>query len=93
MLDPQHTLRIEYCAPCSYQSEALAVVDELLSGWAPIVKEVEVIPRAWGMFEVTLNDELIYSLWTVQRHAEPGEITALIRDRLGPEMPGFVRSA
>jgi selT/selW/selH-like putative selenoprotein len=93
MLDPQYTLRIEYCTPCDYQAETLAVVEEVLGGWAPIIKKIEVVPRAWGMFEVALNDELIFSVWTGERHPEPGEITAILRDRLGPEMPGFVRSA
>lgn len=33
-----------------------------------------------------LDDELIFSKATLKRHAEPGEVAALVRDRLGPEI-------
>jgi hypothetical protein len=35
---------------------------------------------------VTLDDELIFSKATLGRHANPGEIAALVRDRIGPEI-------
>jgi hypothetical protein len=36
---------------------------------------------------VTLDGELIFSKAGLGRHAEPGEIVALVRDRIGPEIP------
>jgi selenoprotein W-related protein len=44
------------------------------------------IPSSNGRFEVTLDDELIFSKADLGRHAEPGEVVALVRDRLGPEI-------
>jgi hypothetical protein len=35
---------------------------------------------------VILDDDLIYSKAALKRHAEPGEIVALVRARLGPEI-------
>jgi hypothetical protein len=35
---------------------------------------------------VTLDDELIYSKAALGRHARPGEIAALLRERIGPEV-------
>ncbi len=36
---------------------------------------------------MTLDGELIYSKKSMQkRHAEPGEVAALVRERLGPEL-------
>jgi hypothetical protein len=35
---------------------------------------------------VILDDELIYSKAALKRHANPGEVAALVRDRLGPEI-------
>jgi hypothetical protein len=35
---------------------------------------------------VILDDELIYSKASLKRHAEPGEVVALVRERLGPEI-------
>jgi selT/selW/selH-like putative selenoprotein len=43
------------------------------------------VPSSKGRFEVTLDGELIFSKAALGRHAEPGEIVALVRDRLGPE--------
>ena len=39
-----------------------------------------------GRFEVTLDGDLIYSKAQTGRHAKPGEVVAMVRDRLGPEI-------
>ena len=66
---------------------AVSLTDELLSGWAPIFKDIELIPSSKGRFEVILDDELIYSKAALGRHAKPGEIAGLVRERVGPEIP------
>jgi predicted Rdx family selenoprotein len=48
---------------------------------------VELIPSSGGRFEVTLDGELIFSKAKLRRHAKPGEIAGLVRDRVGPEVP------
>jgi hypothetical protein len=37
---------------------------------------------------VTVDDELIYSKAALGRHANPGEVTDLIRAKIGPEVRG-----
>ena len=66
---------------------AVGLADELLTGWAPIIERVDLIPSSKGRFEVTLDDELIFSKAALGRHAEPGEITGIVRERVGPEIP------
>lgn len=44
------------------------------------------MPAAGGAFEVTLDDELVFSKKALGRHAEPGEVTELLRQRMGPEL-------
>ena len=44
------------------------------------------MPSSGGRFEVTLDDELIFSKAALKRHAEPGEIAGIVRDRIGPEI-------
>ena len=66
---------------------AVGLTDELLSGWAPVIGEIELIPSSGGRFEVTLDGELIFSKAELRRHAEPGEVTTIVRRRLGPEIP------
>ena len=63
---------------------AVGLTDELLEGWAPIIETVELVPSSNGRFEVTVDGELIFSKAALGRHAEPGEIAGLVRERLGP---------
>jgi len=44
------------------------------------------VPSTGGRFEVTLDDELIFSKASIGRHAEPGEVVGEVRARLGPEV-------
>jgi len=59
----------------------------LLTGWAPIIETVELIPASKGRFEVTIDGDLVFSKLSLKRHAEPGEIVAIAREKLGPEVP------
>ncbi|CAN5862700.1 hypothetical protein BH24ACT3_BH24ACT3_04720 [soil metagenome] len=36
---------------------------------------------------MTLDGDLLFSKAALGRHAEPGEIVKLVRDRIGPEIP------
>jgi selenoprotein W-related protein len=60
------------------------LTDELLGGWAPIIAGIELMPSSKGRFEVTLDGELIFSKAATGRHAKPGEIAALVEEKLGP---------
>ena len=65
---------------------AVGLTDELLQGWAPIIKTIELLPSSKGRFEVTVDGELIFSKAGLGRHAEAGEVAALVRERFGPEI-------
>ena len=65
---------------------AVGLTDELLSGWAPVIEDIDLVPSSGGRFEVTLDGDLIFSKAALGRHAEPGEVTALVRERIGPEV-------
>ena len=65
---------------------AVGLTDELLQGWAPIIETIELVPSSKGRFEVTVDGELVFSKAKVGRHAEPGEVATLVRERIGPEI-------
>jgi selenoprotein W-related protein len=44
------------------------------------------IPSSKGRFEVTVDGELVFSKAELKRHAEPGDVARLVRERLGPEI-------
>jgi selenoprotein W-related protein len=64
---------------------AVGLTDELLNGWAPIISDIDLVPSSGGRFEVTLDDDLIFSKAALKRHAKAGEIAGIRRERLGPE--------
>ena len=43
-------------------------------------------PSSGGRFEVTLDGELLFSKAALKRHANPGEVHALVAARLGPPL-------
>jgi predicted Rdx family selenoprotein len=49
-----------------------------------VITDIRLIPSAGGRFEVILDGELIYSKAALKRHATPGEVAALVAERLGP---------
>ena len=51
-----------------------------------MIRTIELVPSSKGRFEVTLDGELIFSKAALGRHAQPGEVTGLVRDRIGPEV-------
>ena len=65
---------------------AAGLAAEILGGWAPVITDLRLIPSTGGRFEVTLDDELIFSKTASGRHAEPGEVVSEVRSRLGAEL-------
>jgi selenoprotein W-related protein len=55
---------------------------ELLREFEPEIDAITLIPSDGGRFEVSVNDRLIYSKLETHRHAEPGEVTGLVRELL-----------
>ncbi len=57
-------------------------------------RTMEIFVRSWkliqgkgGAFEVSVNGDLIFSKKQLGRHAEPGEVKGLIRERLEGLLP------
>jgi selenoprotein W-related protein len=65
---------------------AVGLTDELLRGWAPIIERIDLVPADKGRFDVTIDGELVFSKARLRRHAQPGEVVALARERMGPEI-------
>jgi selenoprotein W-related protein len=42
-----------------------------------------------GVFDVVVNDSLIYSKDQTGRHAEPGEVLGLFKEVIGPDVPVY----
>jgi selenoprotein W-related protein len=78
-----HELAIEFCVPCDFRPQAFDLARQVVDLWADRLATVQLIPSSGGRFEVSLDGELIFSKAALGRHADPGEVDRLIRDRLG----------
>ena len=71
-------IKIEYCVVWHYTPRAVGLAAELLEAFESDITSITLIPSAGGAFEVTVNGELIYSKLKTGRHAELGEVKALL---------------
>jgi selenoprotein W-related protein len=53
-----------------------------LEAYESKIKSVTLIPSSGGAFEVNVNGNLIYSKLQTGRHAEAGEVVALLRKKI-----------
>ncbi len=52
---------------------------ELKARWPEA--EVTLVPGGKGIFDVTVEGELVFSKYRVNRHAQPGEVVRLLEER------------
>ena len=73
-------ISIEYCMEWNYEPRALSLRDELLGLFD--VEQVELIESSGGVFEITVNGDLIFSKKELGRFPNLNEITNLV-ERFG----------
>lgn len=73
-------ITVHYCATWNHTPRAVSLTDEILNEREIeyFVKSWTLIPGTGGVFDVTVNDELVFSKKQVGRHAEPGEVRTAI---------------
>ncbi|MDP3778203.1 SelT/SelW/SelH family protein [Methylotenera sp.] len=81
----RYIVQISYCTQCRWLLRAAWLAQELLTTFEQDLYSVALKPGTGGIFEVTLNDELIFSRKEVGRFPEAKEIKQLVRDRVDPE--------
>lgn len=84
---PQRPLvAIRYCPKCRWLTRAAWLAQELLITF-PDEIDVLLSPGASGLFDVTLDGDLLFSRATAERFPEPKELKQAIRDRIAPDRP------
>ncbi len=66
---------------------------EILGDYQHVIASFTLVTGSGGVFEFRVNDELLFSKKALKRHAEPGEILALFRQYVGPDVPVFPRES
>ncbi|MCC6300626.1 MAG: Rdx family protein [Anaerolineales bacterium] len=61
----------------------MSLMGELIKNYEHVIEEIKLVPSDEGRFEVTVNGQLLFSKLQSHRHAEPGEVTGLVRKLVG----------
>jgi selenoprotein W-related protein len=78
-------VRIRYCTGCRWLMRAAWLAQELLSTFEAELGEVTLVPDATGgVFDVHIDDQLVWSRAEQQRFPEPKEIKQAVRDIVAP---------
>ena len=78
-------VRITYCTGCKWLMRAAWLAQELLSTFEHELGEVVLVPDSTGgVFDVSIDAQLIWSRATEKRFPEPKEIKQAVRDIVAP---------
>lgn len=88
MSEQQHpstpAVRITYCAPCGYLSQATSLAERLLFEFEERLSGgVALIPGRDGIFEVRHGDRLLFSKRQTGRFPAEGEIEDMLGEAMG----------
>ena len=67
----------------------MSAVNDLLSNYQHVIESLTLVTGAKGVFNVEVDDELLYSKHATGRHAEPGEVLGLFRDRYASDVTPY----
>jgi selenoprotein W-related protein len=79
--------RIEfvYCTGCRWMLRAAWMAQEVLSTFEKEVGEVALVPGSGGVFEIRVEEELVWSRAVDGGFPEIKQLKQVIRDRIAPE--------
>lgn len=75
---------ITYCAECGYEQFTLDLAAALMKEFGARLSRIEIVPWHDGSFDVTVNGELVHSMYREGGFPEHETIIAAVRDRLVP---------
>lgn len=78
-------VEIRYCRQCRWMLRSAWMAQELLTTFEEELSEVALCPGIGGIFEIRVNDELIWSRAAAGRFPDIKELKQLVRDRVSPE--------
>ena len=64
----------------------MSATRDLLTKYQHVIEDLRLVMGSKGVFDVRVDGDLIFSKHAEGRHAEPGEVLARFRERLGPNV-------
>jgi selenoprotein W-related protein len=77
-------IEIEYCTECRWLLRAAWIAQELLTTFETEIGGVVLVPGTGGVFDVRLDDTLIWSRAARSGFPDLKELKQLVRDRVAP---------
>jgi selenoprotein W-related protein len=66
-------------------------VHDLLHDYQHVIADVTLVMGSKGVFDVVVDGEVLFSKRAAGRHAKPGEVLALFRERVVPGVDVYER--
>ncbi|HYU21430.1 MAG TPA: Rdx family protein [Chloroflexota bacterium] len=82
MAKPTAKVTITYCAECGYEPQTLELAGALMNAFAHDLSSIELIPWYEGSFEVSVDGELVHSMYRDGGFPEHQTILDAVRARL-----------
>ena len=79
------SIKIYYCTRCKFLLRSTWIAQELLSSFDNKLSEVALIPSSGGIFEIHLNDQVVYSNKTGDQLPDIKDLKLLVRDKVDPD--------
>ena len=67
----------------------MSAVSDLLSTYQHVIGSLTLVTGSKGVFDVEVDGEMLYSKHATGRHAEPGEVLELFRDRYAQDVTPY----
>ncbi len=84
-MNRQPRIEILFCNQCRWLLRSAWMAQELLTTFPAEIGEVAMVPGSGGVFEIRVNDDLIWSRKTEGRFPDIKELKQLVRDRIAPQ--------
>lgn len=84
-MEKDNQLKIVYCTQCNWLMRSSWLAQELLSTFDEELSEVSLVPGTGGIFEMSINNKLIWSLKEQGRFPEIKELKKIVRDQIAPD--------
>jgi selenoprotein W-related protein len=86
----QHLVKVSitYCSECGYEPQTLALAEALMKTCGHELSEIELIPWDEGSFDVTVDGELVHSMYREGSFPEHETVIAAVRRHRDMERAG-----
>jgi selenoprotein W-related protein len=69
----------------------VSAAKDLLNNYQHIIESISITPGGIGVFDVVVDEQLIYSKKELGRHAEPGEVLGLFEERFARDVERYTK--